>query len=282
MEKNKLNNFIDKMKEAVYKAGEMALEYQGKVENSGKRVEELSGDNDFIKQQRTAKTVIDEKVQEELLLAAAKLLNASEVYLDAEEETVGKKCFSPELTPTTLVIDPVDGTLLYLLGKDGFSVCVSLIDNGAMLTSLVYFPARQEFYFIKDNEVYCEVNGKLNKLSAPEVRNDTLIYVNNRVGDQIINNLIKRGFEVINDADGLVQWPDALIGCIKGEYNACVFHSPKIRDVLLGAMISKLFGGYACDWLGNKIIWPDGGGVVPRAIFGFSPLSEKVLPCLKM
>lgn len=103
MKKGELDNFIDKMKETIYRAGEMALEHQGKVKNLGKEVEELSGDNDFIKQQRTAKTIIDEKVQEELLLAAKKLLNAPEVYLDAEEETAGKKYFSPKPTPTTLV-----------------------------------------------------------------------------------------------------------------------------------------------------------------------------------
>lgn len=88
-------------------------------------------------------------------------------------------------------------------------MCVGLIENGAILTALVYFPARKEFYFIKNDDVYCETNGKLYKLSAPEVKNDTLIYLNNRVGEQITNNLIKGSFKVINDADGLVQWPDA-------------------------------------------------------------------------
>jgi len=280
MEKNDLNNFVDKMKEAIYKAGEMALEYQGKVKNLGKEVEELSGDNDFIKQQRSAKTVIDEKVQEELLLVAAKLLNAPEVYLDAEEETAGKKCFSSEPTATTLVIDPIDGTLLYISGKDGYSIVVGLIENGAVLTALVYFPARQEFYFIKDDSVYREANGELRELSSPKVKNDILVYVNNRVGEQIIDRLVKEGFRVINDADGVVSWPDALIGCIKGEYSVCVFHSPQIRDVLLGAMINKIFGGYAGDWLGNKIVWPNGGRV-PRIMFGFGHPSEKVMLCLK-
>lgn len=279
MKKNDLNNFIDKMKEAIYKAGEMALEYQGKVKNLEKEVEKLPNDNDFIRQERLAKTVIDERVQEELLFTASKLLNAPAVYLDAEEETAGKKCFSPEPTSTTLVIDPIDGTLRYLLGEDGFSVCVGLIENGVILTSLVYFPARKEFYFIKDDFVYCEANGKLRKLSAPKVKNDTLVYVNNRVGEQITDNLIKEGFKVINDVDGLVSWPDALMGCIKGEYNACIFHSPQIRDVLMGAIISKVFSGYACDWIGNKIIWPN-GDMVPRIMFGFSPLSGKILSCL--
>ena len=51
MEKNELNNFIDKMKEAIYKAGEMALEYQGRVKNLKKEAEELPNDNDFVRQQ---------------------------------------------------------------------------------------------------------------------------------------------------------------------------------------------------------------------------------------
>jgi len=279
--KTNLNNFIDKMKETVYKAGGMALEHQGKVKNLEKGAEELFGDNDFIRQQRAAKTIIDDKVQEELLLAASKLLPASEVYLDAEEETPGKKCFSAEPKSTALVIDPIDGTLLYVSGKDGFSVCVGLIEDGAILTSLVYFPARQEFYFIKNGDVYCETNGKLRELFAPKVRNESLVYVNNRIGKQTANKLVKGGFKVINDADGLVSWPDALIGCVKGEYNACIFHTPQIRDVLVGAVISKMSGGFACDWLGSKIIWPNGGRI-PRIIFGFSPISEKVLSCLEV
>lgn len=281
MKKSELDNFIDKMKETIYRAGEMALEHQGKVKNLGKEVEELSGDNDFIKQQRTAKTIIDEKVQEELLLAAKKLLNAPEVYLDAEEETAGKKYFSPKPTPTTLVIDPIDGTLLYLSGKDGFSVCVGLIENGAILTALVYFPRRKEFYFIKNDSVYCETNGKLQKLFAPKVKNDALVFANNRVSEQINDKLIRDGFKVVSDAGGFISWPDALLKCIKGEYNACIFHSPQIRDVLIGAMISKISGGYALDFLGNKIIWPNGGRV-SQIIFGFNPISQKVLACLKV
>lgn len=281
MGKKDLNNFIDKMKEAIYGAGEMALRYQGEVKNLKKEVEKLSRDNDFVEQQRTAKTVMDERVQEELLSAAVKLLDAKAVYLDAEEETPGKKYFSAEPTVTTLVIDPLDGTLRYIRGEDGYSICVGLIENGAILTSLVYFPARKDFYFIKDGLVYCETDNKLRELSAPKVKSDALMYVNNRVGSQIADNLIKEGFKVMNDGVGMVSWPDALIKCIKGEYSACIFHSPQTRDVLLGAMVSKIAGGYACDWVGNKITWPNGGRI-PQIMFGFNPIPEKALSCLKV
>jgi len=54
----------------------------------------------------------------------------------------------------------LDSKVLYVSGKDGFCIVVGLIENGEALTALVYFPARQEFYFIKDGNVYCEAAGQ--------------------------------------------------------------------------------------------------------------------------
>ena len=280
MDKKTLYYFIKEMKEAIYGAGEMALGYRGRVRNVKKETEELLNDSNFVKKQREAKTIIDEKIQEKLLLAASKLLNTWEVYVDAEEETSRKNLFSAKPTATTLVIDPIDGTLAYLLGRDCFSICVSLFENSEFLTAFVYFPARRDFYFFKDSAVYCEKGGELQKIAAPKNKNSNLIYVNNRVGEQITKNLITRGFQVINDADGVVVWPDALIKCIKGEYKACIFHSPQTRDVLLGAMISKMAGGYAYSWLGQPIVWP-AGGRIPNVLFGFNPIPKDILLCLK-
>ncbi len=56
------------------------------------------------------------------------------------------------------------------------------------------------------------------------------------------------------EIDGKVLWPAALLKCISGEYTASIFHSPQIRDVLLGAIIESLPGGYMVDWAGKKII----------------------------
>lgn len=280
MDQKILNNFIDGMKDAIYKAGEIAFDYQGRVKNESKEVETLSSDNNFIKQEREAKTIIDEKVQEELLSAAAKLLDAPKVYLDAEEETPSKKKFSSEPTSTTLVIDPIDGTLRYLLGKDGFSVCVGLIEKGEMLTGLVYFPARKDFYFIEEGKAYHEANGEVRELFAPQAKSNTQIFMNIRASAPLADIFTKQGFHVIDDADGFIAWPDALLGCIKGDYLACIFHTPQVRDIFLGAMISKISGGYALDFLGNRIVWPNGGRI-SGIMFGFNSLPEKLLTILR-
>ena len=279
MDKENLDNFITSIKEAMYKAGEMALEFQGRVVNLRKETEIFDSDNDFIKQERDAKTIIDEKVQESLLLACLKLLDVSKIYLDVEEDTPSKKYFSKEPAFTTLVIDPIDGTLRYLLGKDSFSICVGLIEKGDVITALVYFPSRKDFYFVKDDSAYYEVSGKAEKLTSPKNKNNKKVYMNNRASSQVADRLVKQGFEITDDKDGLIAWPDALIGCIKGEYTACVFHTPQIRDVLMGAIISKINNGYACDWAGNKLVWPSKGRI-PQVMFGFDPLPKNLLECL--
>jgi len=268
------------MQVVMYVLGEFVIEHQRGVKNIQKEVEHLPNDNDFARQQRIAKTILDEKVQERLLQVAAECFDPSKIYLDAEEETAMQNVFSSTPKPLVLVIDPIDGTLRYLLGEDGFSICVGLIENGAITASLVYFPSRKEFYFIKNGYVYCKQGNKLLKLSAPKEKDDLSIYMNSRVVGRVVSNLYRQGFKLTSDTDGLVSWPDALIKCIKGEYGACIFHTPQVRDILLGTMISKMAGGYACDWQGDPIIWPSGGRI-PRIVFGFNPKSLDMFSCLQ-
>lgn len=264
----------------MYALGDVVLDNQGRVRNLKKDVRHLPNDNDFIKQERAAKTILDEKVQEGLLQVASKCLNPSEVYLDAEEETPTRGIFSPVPRSLALVIDPIDGTLRYLSGDDGFSVCVGLIEDGIVTASLVYFPARKEFYFTKDGHVYCEQRNKsLKRLSAPERKNGLSIYMNSRITGKPAEDLRAQGFRLTDDADGSISWPDGLIGCMQGLYEACIFHTPQIRDILLGAMISKIAGGYACDWQEKPIVWPNGGRI-SRIAFGFHPKPSELFFCL--
>ncbi len=88
----------------------------------------------------------------------------------------------------------------------------------------------------------------------------------------------KKSYKVFDDINGKIVWPDALLKCLSGEYAACLFHSAQIRDILLGAIIEKVKGGYAMDWKGNNLVWPDGGRV-PTSIFGFENPPDDLLGC---
>lgn len=67
---------------------------------------------------------------------------------------------------------------------------------------------------------------------------------------------------------------------MSGNYYACIFHTPQIRDVLIGAIIEHIPGGYAIDWEGKKLIWTNGGRL-KNAIFGFNTPPKEILSCLR-
>jgi len=286
VKQEELKNFITSLIPVILKAGEVALSSQGKVKNIGKEIEHLQADSPYVLEKRQAKTFVDEQVQEILLQALPKIIDVNEVKLDTEETTPSTKLFTSSDAKLTLVLDPIDGTLEYLRGEDDYSICVGLLSSGEIITALVYYPVRKILYFIDyDGKPYkTTYNHNLEKISEepftfPTSINKKIIYRNNRVSSDISTCLAGSNFQVIDEDNGKITWPEGLLKCMSGEYYVCLFHTPQIRDVLLGAIIEKM-GGYALDWNGNKLIWPDGGRT-PRVIFGFGQPSKELLTCVQ-
>lgn len=48
--------------------------------------------------------------------------------------------------PRTIVVDPIDGTRAFLRGDDQFTVCLAIIEDGAVIASVIFAPARGELY----------------------------------------------------------------------------------------------------------------------------------------
>jgi fructose-1,6-bisphosphatase/inositol monophosphatase family enzyme len=266
--------FIQAILPAVLKAGAYAVAAQGKVKNIGKTgTEKLATDSDYIRRQREAKTVVDEEVQERLLLAAHTALKGAPVRLDVEEVTVSKTLFPSRDAALTLVIDPIDGTLEYTEGKDDYSICLALIFKGEIRTAIVYFPRKGDLYLVgADGVSYlckCE-SGKIvhkARLVRPVGADNNVICFNSRFPKHSVDILAKN-FTPLSVSTAALTWHIAFVRCIAGEYRAMMLVTPQIRDVLLGAVIEHMPGGYATDFSGNKLKWPDGGRI-PEAVFGF-------------
>lgn len=286
MNKKELAVFLECMALALRQAGYVAKSLQGKVENIGKFAEDLPNDSGAVRAKRAAKTIIDEMVQEILLLAASEILNKRKIVVDAEEYTPSIKLFSKKQTETTLVIDPIDGTYEYLSGSDSYSVCVGLIENGEVVSALVYFPVRDTLYFIDTNkrpylakDLYISGFKRATPLKAVSPEQSQSVYVNNRVSVLVRESLISAGYKVVDDIKSKITWPDAILKCLNGEFFACLFHTSQIRDLLLGAILSYVPGGYSLDWKGKPLAWPNGGRA-PRAIFGVGKYPVGILKCL--
>lgn len=257
--------------QAVRLAGRVALMMQEGIVNEGKSVEKEEGESAHHKAMREAKTKADEIVQE--LLLGAVMKDGKDLFtLDVEEDTASIAYYTRKDHAYTLVIDPIDGTLDYLQQKDTYSICCSLIHEGELLLALVYFPLRDILYgyyegnkaqiyteaWMKDWNEGEEVRGSLKQTS--------LIYKNSRVGDEVCTEVAKRGYEIVDEIEHGLCCPEAILRCMKGEALAYYADHRNIRDILLGAILSKMEGGHACDFAGHPLRW-NAGGRQEEAVF---------------
>ncbi len=284
MNKNQLAEFIESVTPVILSAGELTVNQQGKVANIGKDVASSKNDSERVRQRDRAKTEIDEKVQEIILQSIKVLLGTKNIKIDAEEDTPSKKLFVNSTSSTTIVIDPIDGTLEYVRGGNKYSINVGIIEDGRVVAALIYYPKSKRLYLLNESKTPFLITYKegllikhKERLKPPASISKNTIYVNNRVPKEAIINLRKNGFRVIED-NGIILWPDALLKCLSGEYSASIFHSPQIRDVLLGAFVQNFPNEYMVDWKGTHLTWP-AGGRIPEVIFGLGDL-QKIIKCL--
>lgn len=274
----KIKEFLPYLTHVILEAGELAIRSQKDIVNIGKEHEDVvpnESDDERIKQRAQAKTKIDEEVQELILSAIKEHLGTSEITIDAEEDTPAKKDFADPESILTIVIDPIDGTLEYTQGSDRYSIVVGFVQNGLVISANIYYPAKKTLYSLESGRVMTvktyDSSLKLlteKVMTSPRNSKTKSLYANNRVPAELIVDLEKNGYVVTRDV-GEISWDEALLKCIAGDFGSCLYKSPQMRDVLFGAFIQNLPGGYMTDWEGNDVVWPNGGRI-PQVIFGFN------------
>ena len=276
-------HFFSRIVLAIRQAGMVAKSFQGKVQNEGKVAEGFETDSEILKMKRAAKTVIDEVVQEILLIAIKDILDPKKITIDAEEETPSLPFFSNKNAEISIVIDPIDGTFEYLNGSDSYSVCLGVVEKNKVTMAFVYFPARDDFYFLaNDGESY-----RLEDFSVREIKDakpivtsekeaPKRVYKNSRVSEEIIDSFMSADYEVLDDTMEDIGCPDAIIKLLDGESRAYIAHSRNMRDILQGAIVGNADGYFMSDWKGNELEWPKAGRV-PRALFGVEKFKDEIV-----
>lgn len=278
--------FLERMILAVRQAGVVARSLEGLMQNEGKPALPLPQDSEYTLAQRSAKTRVDDIIQEILLLAAAGIVDRDRVVLDAEEATPTARLFGATSGSLSLVMDPLDGTLAYLSRRDRYSINVGLVFDGKVAIAIVYFPARDTLYFLAPDGQSYVVRGASESgvtgaqlLEADRIPAQPVIYKNGRVPGEIVQLLTEQGYTVIDDSEGSLGCPDAILRCLTGEATAYISHTPQVRDILLGAIVGAVDCGYALDWHGNELSWPVSGRI-PRVLVGCGTPAQNLLSCL--
>lgn len=256
------NDVYNRLFMTTRQAGIIAKRMQKGILNEGKAVAVIDGEDAYHKAMREAKTSVDEMVQEMLLHA---LLPEYQhiVTLDVEEDTPSQQYFSCDDNINTLVIDPIDGTLDYLNQLDTYSICSALIHQGDIKVAIVYFPQRDMLYGYAQGmgtriyqQLSMDISGKpLDYEPLSQVPD--IIYKNSRVDAAVLR--LCSGSHLIDDSFQHLGCPDAIAMAMRGEALAYVSKMRNIRDILLGAILSKMPHGHAYDFQGQKASWASHG-----------------------
>jgi fructose-1,6-bisphosphatase/inositol monophosphatase family enzyme len=280
-----LENMFEKLCVAVRHAGVVAKSLQGKVQNEGKANEIMSQDeSERLKAQRTAKTVIDETVQDILLTSLYE--DADAIMLDAEEHTPLSEKFAEKGEDISIVIDPIDGTLEYLEGKDSYSICIGMIERGVLKMAIVFFPMRDAAYAIAPDgisyayDLFMTEGTKNARRIVLPAQAQRVVYKNSRLPGKIITALNDAGFITPDDSEGGLIPPDAMLEMLTGESCACICETRSIRDIFVGAILGNAEGGFTMDGAGNPLVWPS-KGKVPRVIFGNTNVQKEIVQALR-
>ncbi len=269
---------------AARQVGIIARRLQGQVLNEGKDVDLAdTGGDDFLKRQKEAVTVVDQMAQDIIITAVVPHLPLGSTVLDGEEETPGKALMPATSGEYVLVLDPIDGTLIYLEGGNTYSVNIGLFKNGAVDVALVFYPALDVAYFTTGQGVFRArdfTNSGLAKKEevflSKQPDNPRTLFVYYAIRDEIEADLLAAGYKVIKSfgkASGLT-YNDSVEAMLQGGVAAGIIGKMQVRDLIHGAILSCATGGYVADWQGKPYNWPQYGGELPKMLVSGWPLAD--------
>ncbi len=285
---DKPNEVFEHLCAAAQEGGVVAKAHHGNVANDMKETEMVSAtESERSRAMRTAKTVIDEMVQEIILKALSGVLDPSVAMVDAEETTPSLAIFPATDAPISLVVDPIDGTLEYIEGKDQYSIAVGIISEAHVQMALVFYPAWDRAYALApDGKTYVyehfSTKGKEGaaplEIASPENR---IIY-KRRMPKELSDKFTAAGFEVIGEEQDLLclSYAEAILTVIKGRAAGFGVESSQMRDIFMGAILGSTPDGFMCDWSGNELQWLKKGRL-PTSFFGNAVYKNEILSLLK-
>jgi fructose-1,6-bisphosphatase/inositol monophosphatase family enzyme len=196
-------DFVRALRPALEQAAAIAASLEGRVPNEPK-----TGEASAVK---AALTLADVAAQEALLVPLLARFRAAE--LEAEEATQSVSLFTGEARALRIVIDPIDGTLNFFLGRRGpYAVLAGLAVAGRLEAALVALPReRVRFEAVRGAGArWSDARGAW--APARPSRTGERVIVSDSVPDGVADRLRAAGFDVGMGCGGAVAVAPLLPG----------------------------------------------------------------------
>jgi len=150
------------------------------------------------------------------------------------------------------ILDPIDGTRAFIKGAKDFSICVALLKGDRPILSVLFAPARDEFFSAMKNQGAFLNNNKIQVGTASRIPGMKL------QGDEGYFKNVKRW---------QTPWPEMTFGKYQsfalriasvaaGNFDAAISARPKSEwDVAAADLIVTEAGGICCDGEGKAFVY---------------------------
>ena len=143
-------------------------------------------------------------VSQEILLTALRDF-FPRVGLDAEEDTPAAKAFAANHSPYTAVVDPIDGSLLYLEQAGLWAIIVGLEREGVVEASLVAVPQEEVLIRAVRDETGAEISHAGRPFARVQLRSGgTRVLLSSGVPAEVAERLRGRGLQPVLGSGGSI------------------------------------------------------------------------------
>lgn len=231
------NKIIDKLKNIIYEAGNIALKERQKGLIINRKSDNSPVSNADIKISQFIKTKI-----------AALGLDYPLICEEQEERITGDSQYF-------WLIDPIDGTRSYIKNEDSFTVNIALIkDNKAFLGLILQPTAKKLYYTDASSNLIIEENGIIKQPNLLLRNDDSLIAI---VSSHHFNRMTEKFINQHNFSK-IISIPSSIKLCFIAEGVGDIYpkFGPSMEwDIAAGHALIKAAGGNIEDLSGDELIY---------------------------
>lgn len=259
-----LTNLVSFLLPQMALAGDYAMRIQPKIKSQPSK----EGKNIFQQALTDADLSVQNFFEVNMLAAYPEISFSGE-----EDEKSMNHCYFQANQDYELVIDPINGTRLFIDQLDVFDIILSLTYHEEPVVALTYLPGRESFYFaikgegaftLSRNEL--KENASWNKLILPK-RDDRIMVFQD---DELVSSLSKN----VRVFDFLTEYETAPVSCsmngvLFGELGGFAKRPAHLLDWGAVAFIVQEAGGIVTDFRGEQIKkYSRAKGRITRSILG--------------
>lgn len=192
---------------------------------------ESKGTADFV-------TNVDRASQEAIVREISTAYPAHRVL--AEEQ--GADGIGDPTSPFRWIIDPLDGTVPYIHGRDDFGVIIALQEDARTILGVMVLPARDEIYWgIQGGGAFFNKK-KVTSLRNTQNLHDAILCTNTiQVREEVVTLRFPLCASLQNYGCAASELGDIVRGCNDGAF----FRGPHLWDVAAGCLLVQEAGGKA-------------------------------------